>query len=568
MSKKVKLYLAQIALVAAYLCGGERAIALETAATAFPVGETESNSERLIIASREEEEELAVLEQVTSVSQLSDIQPTDWAFQALQSLVERYGCIAGYPDGTYRGNRAMTRFEFAAGLNACLDRITELIASSTADLVTREDLALLQRLQEEFAAELATLRGRVDVLEARTLELENNQFSTTTKLFGVAVFEGIAFFDGAKNNQPVFQHEVFLNTLTSFTGRDLLSIAMLGNNTLLPTYDATNNGINVGSTREGVTGTVYGGFTDETFFLVGLEYIFPVIYNENNQLYVTITPFNGFNTSRFLLPLSNITWEGYAFGNGPVSAFGQRSPLYRLGGGGGALVNYNAGPWRITGFYLAEQSSNPAEGGGLFNGGNIAGAQVNYTSGNIALALAYQHNYFTPGRFAFNSQYKIGANSPGFVGTALANRFDNAGVFFNEDVAVSSHSYGVQAFYQISPKAIIGGFVTKIDASLIGRGEADIWTYALSLSFPDLGKEGNLGGAIVGVEPTLTGLKIDDEFVGGFKRDTSFHIEAYYQFQVNDNIAITPGVIWITAPNQDADNDDMVVGVLRTTFSF
>lgn len=63
--------------------------------------------------------------QVTSVSQFSDVQPTDWAFQALQSLVERYGCIAGYPNGTYRGNRAMTRYEFAAGLNACLNRVNE-----------------------------------------------------------------------------------------------------------------------------------------------------------------------------------------------------------------------------------------------------------------------------------------------------------------------------------------------------------------------------------------------------------------------------------------------------------
>ena len=108
------------------------------------------------------------IDQVTSVSQLSDVQPTDWAFQALQSLVERYGCIAGYPDSTYKGNRAMTRFEFAAGLNACLDRITELIAVATSNLVTREDLAILQRLQEEFGAELAVLRGRVDSLEART----------------------------------------------------------------------------------------------------------------------------------------------------------------------------------------------------------------------------------------------------------------------------------------------------------------------------------------------------------------------------------------------------------------
>jgi hypothetical protein len=88
------------------------------------------------------------MSQVTSVSQLSDVQPTDWAFQALQSLVERYGCIAGYPDGTYRGNRAMTRYEFAAGLNACLNRVNELIATATADLVRKEDLATLQRLQE------------------------------------------------------------------------------------------------------------------------------------------------------------------------------------------------------------------------------------------------------------------------------------------------------------------------------------------------------------------------------------------------------------------------------------
>nr|WP_223300816.1 iron uptake porin [Oscillatoria nigro-viridis] len=109
--------------------------------------------------------------QVTSVSQLSDVRPTDWAFQALQSLVERYGCIAGYPDGTFRGNRAMTRYEFAAGLNACLDKVSELIQGGSRNLATREDLASVQRLQEEFAAELATLRGRVDVLEARASEL-------------------------------------------------------------------------------------------------------------------------------------------------------------------------------------------------------------------------------------------------------------------------------------------------------------------------------------------------------------------------------------------------------------
>ncbi|WP_216916641.1 MULTISPECIES: iron uptake porin, partial [unclassified Synechococcus] len=99
----------------------------------------------------------------------SDVKPTDWAFQALSNLIERYGCVAGYPNGTYKGGQAMTRYEAAALLNACLDRITE---------VTDE----LKRLMAEFEKELAVLRGRVDGLEAKVGELEATQFSTTTKL--------------------------------------------------------------------------------------------------------------------------------------------------------------------------------------------------------------------------------------------------------------------------------------------------------------------------------------------------------------------------------------------------
>lgn len=103
----------------------------------------------------------ASLHQVNSVFQLRDVSPGNWAFEALRNLVERYGCIAGYPDGTYRGNRALTRYEFAAGLNACLQQIERLIAANQGE-VTQEDLAALQRLTQEFEAELATLGTRVD----------------------------------------------------------------------------------------------------------------------------------------------------------------------------------------------------------------------------------------------------------------------------------------------------------------------------------------------------------------------------------------------------------------------
>ena len=69
--------------------------------------------------------------QVTNVNQLRDVSPADWAYEALRSLVDRYGCIVGYPDQTYKGNRALSRYEFAAGLNACLNQIERLIASSS-----------------------------------------------------------------------------------------------------------------------------------------------------------------------------------------------------------------------------------------------------------------------------------------------------------------------------------------------------------------------------------------------------------------------------------------------------
>merc|ERR1711939_1153201 len=160
-------------------------------------------------------------EQVTSITQFSDVYPTDWAYQALANLIERYGCVAGYPNGTFAGNRAMTRYEAAALLNACLDRITE---------VTDE----LRRLIKEFETELAVIRGRVDGLEARVGELEATQFSTTTKLKGKANFvmgATKALGDNPGNMKDdynaeygafTFSYDLRLGLKTSFTGKDLL----------------------------------------------------------------------------------------------------------------------------------------------------------------------------------------------------------------------------------------------------------------------------------------------------------------------------------------------------------
>jgi len=88
-------------------------------------------------------------------------------------------------------------------LNACLDKINEIISAGLADRVSKEDLATLQKLQEEFAAELATIRGRVDALDNKVAKLEAQQFSTTTKLRGEAIFGLAAASDGVTGSNGI-----------------------------------------------------------------------------------------------------------------------------------------------------------------------------------------------------------------------------------------------------------------------------------------------------------------------------------------------------------------------------
>ncbi|MEG3867233.1 MULTISPECIES: iron uptake porin [unclassified Microcoleus] len=515
--------------------------------------------------------------QVTSVSQLSDVRPTDWAFQALQSLVERYGCIAGYPDGTFRGNRAMTRYEFAAGLNACLDKVSELIRGGTGNFATRDDLAALQRLQEEFAAELATLRGRVDALEARTSELEANQFSTTTKLTGEAIFAlsddfggDISVFGrdnrtlGSDNNQAVFQQRVRLNLNTSFTGRDLLLTRLQVGN---------GRNFNLGATSEGTQTWNVVGRTDNVVALDTLLYKFPVGQRLNVTLAANNVVWDDF------IPTVNPYFEDFDGGNGSLSAFGQRNPIYRLGGGAGIGFDYAFGgrgllggvfgPTSLSFGYLASNAASPSKGAGLLNGDYAAMGQLTFTPGrNLQVAFNYNHGYFNRGNFGFDNGFGSSV-SGGFTGTGVANSLNGLSEGFEGFNArkVVSNSYGAQASLRLSPRFILGGWAGLTNARILGIGDARIWNYAVTLALPDLGKEGNLLGFVVGREPYLDKLEAASS-LRSFRNDDSYHVEGFYKFQLSDNISVTPGVIWVTNPNQDDRNDDIIIGTLRTTFTF
>jgi Carbohydrate-selective porin, OprB family/S-layer homology domain len=503
--------------------------------------------------------------QVTSVSQLSDVQPTDWAFQALQSLVERYGCIAGYPDGTFRGNRAATRYELAAALNACLDQISDRFA-------TKEDLAAVKALQEEFKTELATLKGRVDGLEARTKTLEAQQFSTTTKLQGEAIFAISDVFGDRAGSNPktnidsrvTFTDRVRLNFLTSFTGKDRLYVRL----------QASNREVNftapgaASATGTNMTRLAFDtGNTGNNVVLDRLDYMFPV----GKKLKIDVFANGGFH--HYYTTTVNPFFEGGGGGKGALSFFGERNPIYRIGTAGytatsgvGATyqftpkvrfdVGYLAGRSNLS---TATQATNPAgiatvagaTDSGLFGGSYSALAQLSFKpTKKIEVALTYVRNYAPDGNLRYFSGSTF-ANNP-FVINAVAQ-------------PLISNSVGVQGSFRILPKLAVGGWFGYTNADRAnGVGSADIINGAVNVAIPDLFKKGAVGGLIVGVPPTVIG----SSQAARKDVDTPIHIEALYQFPINNNITVTPGIIYLINPNGNAANSDIIVGVVRTTFTF
>jgi hypothetical protein len=524
------------------------------------------------------------IDQVTNVSQLSDVSPGDWAYEALRSLVERYGCIVGYPDGTFRGNRALTRYEFAAGLNACLNQIERLIATSTEGFVRREDLETLQRLIQEFQAELTALRGRVDNLEGRVAFLEENQFSTTTKLAGEVIFAVTDTFGSNDDTQTIFGNRVRLEFNTSFTGRDRLVTRLQAAN--LEAFDTGNATINAAGNTVDIPSSAEGTQTFNLFEnnnaidLDWLSYTFPF---GSSKIYVAA--FGGIHSD--YVPTLNPYFEDFDGGNGALSTFATESPIYRIGGGAGAAISLGTGPLEsvlgpstLTLGYLAGDAADPSEDGGLFNGNYGALAQLNFNIGDrFAIGATYVHAYHN----AFSPIFGLGSRGDssaasfsdqfgnGVVGTFLANNPSGAASVasgaFGSALPVTpivTNSYGIQAAFRLTDNISLSGFGAYTDAILIGQGGAEIWTYGAGVAFTDLGKEGNILGLFAGAQPYAGSI---ETALGSIpKGETPYHVEAFYKYQVTENISVTPGVIWLTAPNQGLE--DVVIGTLRTTFKF
>lgn len=136
---------------------------------------------------------------VSAAEMFADVPTDHWAYQAVNNLQER-GIVIGYPDGTFGGKRAMTRYEFAVATDRLMEwvrrsipevppagdsgvseaRVRELIEERVRNLPTREDIENINRLVQEFRKELESLgtdveglRRDLDSLKARVGAIED-----------------------------------------------------------------------------------------------------------------------------------------------------------------------------------------------------------------------------------------------------------------------------------------------------------------------------------------------------------------------------------------------------------
>ncbi|MDJ0588649.1 MAG: iron uptake porin [Pleurocapsa sp. MO_226.B13] len=540
------------------------------------------------------------MSQITNVQQLRDVAPTDWAYEALRSLVDRYGCISGFPNQTYRGDRPLSRYEFAAGLNSCLNQIERLIAANES--VSQLDLETVQRLSQEFAAELTTIGGRLDSLESQVAILEDNQFSTTTKFSGslFANFTGATASDDVlaetvsldapfslrragrdANNNPIvstitddpeitFSYYTWLNFNSSFTGRDNLAIQLVAGNGNSPANNYVSAGLynTFGTPFTDQTGTATGTGTVE---IREIFYDFPI----GDKLRVVVGP--RINWYRYF---DNNAYTFFLTGAGSFNSSGGTlvNPIDR---GSGAIITYDLNDsitFKVG--YLGENteflpsaffntSSDPNKG--LFSATQTLTAEIDFAIADRAnIRLMYTRATLDNNQPLFDADGNLtgfgvggatgepiyGVVDDGFGGTigdAPADTFS-----LNVDLKILDW-LGIFGRYNYGSTSIFPRNPDRED------GEVNAQAFQAGVAFPDLGKEGALG-TISFVVP-FDVLDGEEFLVSGLgDGGTQFDLEATYNFPVNDNLSILPAFYFISNPNNFDDNPDIYVGNVRMQF--
>jgi hypothetical protein len=455
----------------------------------------------------------ASAEQVTSVTQFSDVRPTDWAYQALENLVQRYGCVAGYPNGTFVGGQSMTRYEAAALLNACLDRVTE----------TTDEL---QRLLAEFKTELVVLTARVDGLDAKVGVLEATQFSTTTKLKGEATFvlggvPGLETNDGGNVGNTAFNYDLRLNFDTSFYGKDLLRTRLRAGNFSSDPFGSSSSLFKLDKAES----------TDNSVTIDRLYYQFPV----SKSVTLTAGP---------LVRNTEMAWVPTAYKSEILDFFAVAGApgVYNKATGAGVGAQYVGKNGIVAGLNYVAQNGDDSETGVFDSDGALNFlAQVGYRAPQWGVGVGYR--YGSEGTRPRSYNGLLGAS-----GTLVDGQESNA-------IALNAYWQPAQSGWVPSVSAGYGYNFVSGATGATDATDSDSWF--VGLQWNDAFIAGNAAGIAVGQAPSAETSGVSDATM----------LEFFYKFQVTDNISITPALFYVDS-NQRYQDSSKWGGVIQTKFTF
>jgi Carbohydrate-selective porin, OprB family len=360
-------------------------------------------------------------------------------------------------------------------------------------------------------------------------------FSITTKLTGQVIFGLNSGLSGDFSRNTIFGQRTRLELATEI-GNGTLTTRLQAANLGLVNNNASNPA--TAQTPEGTAS--FAGGDDSAVSVDLLKYDVPL--GPNTQLTVAANAAGADDFTDSINPL----FDGDG-ASGSISRFGGRPAIYYLVSGTGVGIRQKLSPTLEGSLgYLAATANNPAIGSGLTGGNYGAIAQLTYTpTENTKLGLTYV-NAFSPSPAAgeANAVFGIGSNNA-------------------DNLSGNNNMFGLQAFTKLNSKLALGGWVGYNKNTSAGDTK-DILTWAVTAAFPDLGAPGNLGGLVVGQEPRVTSA------TGAATADTgsSLHLEGFYQVKLSDSLSITPGLIYLTAPDQNSANGSALIGTIRTTFSF
>jgi hypothetical protein len=357
-------------------------------------------------------------------------------------------------------------------------------------------------------------------------------FSLNTKLQGSVIFSAAGTFAGDYSRNAAFGHRTRLELKTEI-GSGTLTTRLQAVGFGLSNQNPSPNTAAVATPEGSLSWT--DGTTTSSIGIDALKYEFPL--TPQTQLVVAANA----GAADDFTDTINPYFDGDG-ASGSISLFGNRPSIYYTVQGTGVGIRHKlSDSTELSVGYLARAGNDPAAGNGLLGGGYGALAQVSFKTGeNSKVGLTYTRT--------FNSDPGTGS--------------------LNANLGGISNNIGVQGTFQVSPQLALGGWAGYTQNQATG-GDRQIWNWAITAALPDVGGKGNLAGFLVGQEPRVASSGIDP-LTGVNTTDTKagLHIEGFYQFKVNDSISITPGIIYLTAPNQDANSSGAVIGALRTTFTF